>query len=511
MENQRKTEVMIMQNLNVDELLSPWLFNLPVEIQALTPSSLTLDSRAVKLNSMFVAIKGHAVDGRQFISSAIEQGASLILSQADSADDNGKIIYQDAVVILSFFELNLHLSALARRFFSYPDQEFPIVAVTGTNGKTTISQILAQWANLLGHCSGIMGTTGNGVLSDLKEAQNTTGSAIEIQSVLRELRDEGADFAAMEVSSHGLVQGRVKDMHFAASIFTNLSRDHLDYHGTMENYAEAKKRLFTQHHSGLAIINGDDDVGAQWLKELAHAVRVTTQLPAVITSDQQKFVALTSVNYRSDGVAIEFDSSWGRGAFRVSLVGAFNVMNVLLALATLLSLGYPLTLLVEAAPQLCAVIGRMEVFQASDKPMMVVDYAHTPDALEKALSALRIHCHGTLWCLIGCGGDRDVGKRPLMASIAEHFADNVILTDDNPRSESPIQIMEDMKLGLTHPDHVLCIHDRYQACEWALTHGDKNDIILVAGKGHEDYQIFADKTIHYSDRETVKALLEDNQ
>ncbi|GAL06466.1 UDP-N-acetylmuramoylalanyl-D-glutamate-2,6-diaminopimelate ligase [Photobacterium aphoticum] len=352
-----------------------------------------------------------------------------------------------------------------------------------------------------------MGTTGNGLLGQIVPAANTTGSAIEIPHVLAEMVQQGADYAAMEVSSHGLVQGRISALQFQASIFTNLSRDHLDYHGDMASYADAKKTLFTAHHCGKAIINADDAVGREWLLTLPEAVAVA-QDKTSLSGWTGQALWLEQVHYSTQGVTVRFDSSWGEGEFCAPLVGAFNVMNLMLALATLLATGHPMAPLLAAAPQLKAVTGRMEVFQAPDKPMLVVDYAHTPDALEKALQALRVHCGGELWCIFGCGGDRDSGKRPMMAQAAEQLADRVILTDDNPRSEDPTAIMADMLAGLSAPETAAVVHDRAQACEWAFTHAGADDIILVAGKGHEDYQILADRTIHYSDRETAQALLE---
>lgn len=312
-----------------------------------------------------------------------------------------------------------------------------------------------------------MGTTGNGLLGHIQPATNTTGSALEIPCVLQQMAGQGARFAAMEVSSHGLVQGRVKALEFKASIFTNLSRDHLDYHGDMASYAAAKKTLFTEHQSGVAVINADDEVGREWLTDLPQAVAVAMSQPNVV-GHQGQSLWLESVEYSAKGVTVAFDSSWGAGQFTAPLVGAFNVTNLLLSLATLLATGHEMAALLAVAPQLQAVTGRMEVFQKPDKPMMVVDYAHTPDALEKALQALRVHCHGKLWCIFGCGGDRDRGKRPLMAVAAESLADKVILTDDNPRSEAPEAIMADMLAGLAQPDQARTIHDRREACQWHL-------------------------------------------
>jgi len=495
------------QNNKVGALLSPWIAALPADLANIELTGMTLDSRQVCAGAMFVAVKGHAVDGRRFIPAAIESGAAVILAEAEGVAEHGAITCQDGTFIVYLCELGLLLSAIAGRFFGLPDQQLKLVAVTGTNGKTTISQLLAQWAEQLDYRAGVMGTTGNGLLQQLKPAVNTTGSAIEIQQVLAGLVNDGADFAAMEVSSHGLVQGRVKALNFTASIFTNLSRDHLDYHGDMANYAEAKKILFTEHQAGIAVINADDAVGRDWLASLPDAVAVASE-QARLSQHQGRGLWLEQVEYSTQGVTVQFDSSWGAGQFTAPLVGSFNVMNLLLALATLLATGHSLSQLIETAPKLQAVIGRMEVFQKPDKPMMVVDYAHTPDALEKALQALRVHCTGKLWCIFGCGGDRDSGKRPMMATIAERLADQIILTDDNPRSEEPALIVADMLAGLNKPDSATVLHDRSDACEWALTQAGANDIVLVAGKGHEDYQILADRTIHYSDRETVQALLE---
>ena len=375
--------------------------------------------------------------------------------------------------------------------------------MTGTNGKTTITQLIAQWLDLVGQRSGVMGTTGNGFLDDLQSAKNTTGSAIEIQRTLSELSAQDAAYTAMEISSHGLVQGRVKALKFAAGVFTNLSRDHLDYHGTMEEYALAKQSLFTQHHCQHAIINADDPVGLAWLSELPDAVAVSLNS----MTDRANAVWASDVAYAETGIRMDFDGAWGTGSLQVPLIGQFNASNVLVAFATLLALGIDKQQLVESAPRLQPVIGRMELFQAPQKAKVVVDYAHTPDALEKALAALRVHCSGNLWAIFGCGGDRDKGKRPMMAETAEQFADKIIISDDNPRSEDPAEIVKDMLVGLKQPQAAYVEHDRYQAVKFALEQAGNNDIILLAGKGHEDYQVLKDETVHYSDRESALQLL----
>lgn len=351
-----------------------------------------------------------------------------------------------------------------------------------------------------------MGTVGNGLLEKVIPTENTTGSAVDVQHVLSGLAGQGATFAAMEVSSHGLVQHRVAALQFAASVFTNLSRDHLDYHGDMEHYEAAKWLLYSTHHCGQAIVNADDEVGRRWLAKLPDAVAVSME-DHINPNCRGRWLKATAVSYHDSGATIQFASSWGNGEIESRLMGAFNVSNLLLALATLLALGYPLADLLKTAARLQPVCGRMEVFAAPGKPTVVVDYAHTPDALEKALQAARLHCRGKLWCVFGCGGDRDKGKRPLMGAIAEEFADIVVVTDDNPRTEEPRAIINDILAGMLDAGHARAVEGRAEAVTNAVMQAKENDVVLVAGKGHEDYQIVGNRRLDYSDRVTVARLL----
>ncbi|HHT7697557.1 TPA: UDP-N-acetylmuramoyl-L-alanyl-D-glutamate--2,6-diaminopimelate ligase [Pasteurella multocida] len=471
-------------------------------------TDMILDSRAVKQGCLFVALQGHQVDGRQYIPQAIAKGASAVLAETEDVQQHLSTKIEQGVPIISFYQLGSHLSALAGLFYDNPSHKLTLVGVTGTNGKTTISQLLAQWTTLLGHRSAVMGTIGNGLLGQVKEATNTTGSAVEVQASLADFVTQGADFAAIEVSSHGLVQHRVEALAFDVAIFTNLSRDHLDYHQSMENYALAKKRLFTELHSQYQIINADDSVGQTWLQEQPNAVAVSCQ--ADFQPHQAHWLKATAIQFSQKGARIQFESSWGKGELHSALIGQFNVSNLLLVFATLLSLGYDIEKLMKTVPQLMGVCGRMERLSASKQPTAIVDYAHTPDALEKALQAARLHCQGTLWCVFGCGGDRDRGKRPLMAKIAEQFADHVIVTDDNPRTESAAQIVQDILAGFEHPQHVEVCHARDQAIIQALQKADSDDAVLIAGKGHEDYQIIGTQKQHFSDQETVQQYFKVN-
>nr|WP_234472691.1 UDP-N-acetylmuramoyl-L-alanyl-D-glutamate--2,6-diaminopimelate ligase [Pantoea sp. S61] len=484
------------------DLLAPWVPGAP----ARPLRDMTLDSRAAAAGDLFIAVAGHHADGRRFIPQAIAQGVAAVIAEAEGEASDGDIREMHGVPVIYLAQLQQRLSALAGRFYQQPAEKLKLIGVTGTNGKTTTTQLMAQWANLLGETGAVMGTVGNGLYGQLVATENTTGSAVDVQHVLNDLVEQGATLAAMEVSSHGLVQHRVAALPFAAAVFTNLSRDHLDYHGDMQGYEAAKWLLFSEHQVGEAIINADDEVGRRWLEKLPDAVAVTMD-DNLQPGCRGRWLKATAVNYHDGGAHVQFQSSWGDGEFDSRLMGAFNVSNLLLALATLLTLDYSLEALVSSAAQLQPVCGRMEVFTAPEKPTVVVDYAHTPDALEKALEAARLHCKGKLWCVFGCGGDRDKGKRPLMGAIAEQFSDIVVITDDNPRSEEPTAIVNDILTGLLDPGRARVVAGRAQAVTNAVMQANADDIVLVAGKGHEDYQIIGNRRLDYSDRDTVARLL----
>ncbi|MGY3886136.1 UDP-N-acetylmuramoyl-L-alanyl-D-glutamate--2,6-diaminopimelate ligase [Aeromonas aquatica] len=481
----------------LDQLLRP----LGIHAPALPLTDIQLDSRRAGPGCLFVAVRGHQVDGRRFIEQAVAQGAAAVLFEED-----GEFVAPELTVpCFGIPALPARLSELAGYFYDQPAHKLQLVGITGTNGKSTTALLVANWRTLLGGKAGVMGTIGNGLFGELVEAQNTTGSAVEVQANLAALQQQGADLVAMEVSSHGLVQHRVSALPFAATVFTNLSRDHLDYHGTMEAYGAAKEELLKLVDEPNAVINADDEVGQAWLARYPEAVAFGVNGP--IENHPGRQLTAQDPHFHQQGFHTRINSSWGNGVLSAPLLGRFNVSNVLAAMGAMLVLGYEFDALLASAPRLQAVTGRMECFGGGNAPLAVVDYAHTPDALEKALQALRVHCEGQLWCLVGCGGDRDRGKRPMMAAMAEQYADRVILTDDNPRTEEPAQIMADMVAGLRDPAVVQIEHDRTRAIALALGQASKQDIILVAGKGHEDYQIIGTDKRHYSDRETVAAAL----
>ncbi|MCR3755479.1 MAG: UDP-N-acetylmuramoyl-L-alanyl-D-glutamate--2, 6-diaminopimelate ligase [Sodalis sp. Psp] len=492
-----------MTDRNLRKLLAPWVSDVPERVLR----EMTLDSRTVAAGDLFMAVTGHQTDGRRYIPQAIAQGAAAVVAEAEERAKEDKICEWHGVPVICLRQLNQRLSALAGRFYQQPSYLLRLIGVTGTNGKTTTTHLLAQWAQLLGEVSAVMGTVGNGVIGHIHPTDNTTSSPIKAQQMLAQLQRQGARFVVMEVSSHGLVQHRVSGLHFAGAIFTNLSRDHLDYHGDMAQYEAAKWRLFGELDVSQRIINADDVTGHRWLVELsksAVAVSVSDNLPNGWKGD---WLCAGEVHYRTYGTDISFRSCWGKGIIHSQIVGEFNVSNLLLALAALLALGYPLSTLLDTASQLQSVCGRMEIFHAKNRPTVLVDYAHTPDALEKALTAARLHCRGKLWCVFGCGGDRDKGKRPLMGAIAEQYADRVIITDDNPRGEAAQNIIHDIKSGLMNTGNVQTISSRAEAVISAITQAAPADLVLVAGKGHEDYQIIGQRQLDYSDRTTVARLL----
>ncbi|BAH83253.1 UDP-N-acetylmuramoyl-L-alanyl-D-glutamate--2,6-diaminopimelate ligase [Candidatus Ishikawella capsulata] len=489
---------------NLKYLLAPWVVVL-LEKKVL---GIKEDSRQIKPGDLFVAIPGYHTDGRFFIDKAIAKGASAVLAETEKKNLDGSIYYRDNVPVIYLQKLSHIICEIASRFYDYPAKKLELVGITGTNGKTTISHLIAQLVNLLGGRGAVMGTLGNGLYNELLPTKNTTSSAIEIQNIFNFLLKKGANVVAMEVSSHGILEHRVSGMSFTAAVFTNLSRDHLDYHGNIKQYELAKWQLFAKNNINQVIFNIDDKVGLKWSQYIPDAITVSIE-NNIKHEHMNRWLTATKISHHDLGSYIKFNSSWGSGEFSIKLIGLFNVINVLLAFTTLLSLNYPIKQLINCVSYLKSIPGRMEVFKAVNKPTVIVDYAHTPDALSKALTAVRLHyCKGNIWCLFGCGGDRDKGKRPLMGRIAEKLSDRVVISDDNPRTELSQNIIDDILTGLVLPHKALIIPNRFQAIKHMIRNAKNEDILLIAGKGHENYQIFGKHRITYSDRLTVAHLLE---
>jgi len=458
-------------------------------------TGLTLDSRKVRPGDLFLALTGTQTHGEIYIPAALTNGAVAILKESKVASLE---LLNHKIPCLGVPNLSSRLGALAAHFYHYPSAHLQVIGVTGTNGKTSTTHFIAQILHAQAPC-GLIGTLGIGTYGALQPSLHTTPDAIDLQTSLAQLKAQNVQRVVMEVSSHALVQHRVDGINFQIAVLTNLSRDHLDYHQTMSAYGEAKRKLFLM--SNTAVINYDDEFGKSVLASLPAGVTPLTYSQKSPTAD-----LFANIQQRSpQGYQLEIHSPWGTGVVHSPLWGQFNISNVLAALTVLLSLGEPFAKLLPQLSTLRPVAGRMERFGQPPQPTVIVDYAHTPDALQQTLSALREHCQGQLWCVFGCGGNRDQGKRPLMGEVAQRYADRVILTDDNPRHESSQAIIQDLRQGCPNPTAV--ITDRRQAIHYALQHATTPDVILIAGKGHEDYQQIGDQRLPFSDRSIVKEWL----
>jgi UDP-N-acetylmuramoyl-L-alanyl-D-glutamate--2,6-diaminopimelate ligase len=459
---------------------------------------LALDSRRVEPGDLFFAFPGTQLDGRDFMADAAAAGAAAILMEPGYS---GAV--PDSVPVVELESLRDQVGTLASTFYAHPSGAMKVVGVTGTNGKSTCVWQIACALNMLGVRAGLSGTLGHGFPESPCASVLTTVDAVSLQATLAELRDAGATAAAIEVSSHGLEQGRANGIRFHTAVFTNLSHDHLDYHRDMNAYRAAKRRLFFMPGLEFAVLNADDDFGRVLIEELHGPLRVISY--GIESTDAD--LRLSDIRNFRDGSSARIESSFGSGEFRTRLLGHFNLENLLAVTGTLVSLGLTLDSVLDVLPRLDPVVGRMQVFGGEGTPRVVVDYAHTPDALNKAMQALRAHTDGRLFCVFGCGGDRDAAKRPVMGGAAESLADVVILTDDNPRTEPGDKIIDDILRGMGNPERVIVERERRRAIERALTEAATEDVVLVAGKGHETYQIIGDARIAYSDIDTVADLI----
>ncbi|MDE2090571.1 MAG: UDP-N-acetylmuramoyl-L-alanyl-D-glutamate--2,6-diaminopimelate ligase [Gammaproteobacteria bacterium] len=466
---------------------------------------LTLDSRAVHPGYLFLACHGQHHHGLHYLNDARVRGAIAL-----AYDPEGALDYLPALKDMQAFpvrNLGQRAGLLAARFYGDPSATQQVTAVTGTNGKTSVSMITAQALTELGKPCGVLGTLGYGLYGKLEVPTHTTPDAISVQQWLARFRDRGVQHVSMEASSHALDQGRMAGVHVEAAVFTNLTRDHLDYHNSMENYAAAKRRLFEMPGLKKAIINLDDAFGQKLLRELPENIECIGYTREPSAAPAERILRATNVSLHSKGMGFDVEGYFGTGHLESRLLGDFNIQNLLAVLGVLLSQEIPLTKALRALDKTRTVPGRMECFGGGRLPLVVVDYAHTPDALEKALDAARAHCRGHLWCIFGCGGERDRGKRPQMGAIAERLADRIVLTDDNPRHEDGDAIIAEIIAGVKDHHRVQVQRNRAQALAQVVHAAIPDDVVLVAGKGHESYQLVGDEQLGYSDRDTVVALL----
>ena len=461
------------------------------------------DSRNVCSGDVFVALNGLEQDGAKYIDKAFQAGAvACIVSDACSTS-----LYKQNAETIVVPGLEAKLAVFAKQFYLKDKTvPMPIIGVTGTNGKTSVSHLLAQLSQIsLQQEAAVIGTMGAGSISALAPTSNTTPGVTEIYRLVKEFSEQGFGSMTMEVSSHALDQGRIKGLDLDVAIFTNLTLDHLDYHGDMDSYFAAKAKLFTDYTAKCAVINLDDKYG----ERLAEQVSENTRVIAYGQSEQVKaysdYVWIKSFECHTQGLVLELEyqviGSKEQAQLLMPIYGEFNCSNVAAVFATALALNWPIQAIQFS--QLKAVPGRLELFVQPQTPVAIVDYAHTPDALEQSLKAVRKHLSGKLYVIFGCGGDRDTSKRPVMGKIAEAMADIVMITNDNPRSEPPEQIVKDIEAGLVGAEYQIIL-DRKEAIELALQQATPDDAILIAGKGHETYQVIGTSVVNYNEREFVQ-------
>lgn len=486
------------------------LVDLPDPIPAalnIVATGIQMDSRLLQKGDLFLACFGRNHDAREFIDGAIQQGVAAVFAESGGEWQGIRSIGDVPVVAVD--NLSAKLSEIAARFYGHPSRRLSVIGITGTNGKTSCSQFIAQALSSTGFSCGTIGTLGYGIYGQLKDTELTTPDPVFTQMALAEMVQDKIDPVVMEVSSVGLHQKRVKSVKFDTAIFTNLSRDHLDYHESMEDYGNNKKKLFTSEGLERAIVNLDDPYALAIINSIASSVEVST----FSIKNSVATVHTESLKLTRQGFEARVVTPIGAGQIEGRLFGFFNVSNLLAVITALISYlpkksELDIEGLCKLVSGLSSVDGRMEIIGESDEITAVVDYAHTPDGLSSALKGLRDHFNGDIWCVFGCGGNRDKGKRPIMGEIAESLADRLVITDDNPRNEEGDEIVQHILSGMSKPELALVERDREKAIAHAIQNAKPGDVVLVAGKGHETYQDVGGSRLIFSDANQVRLALQ---
>jgi len=499
------------KNWTLDTLLEPVCSE---AVPALSVSGVCLDSRLVEAGDVYLAVSGATTHGMRFAMAAVDSGAVAVLVSTAAILDHADVVNElsgAGCPVVKVPELDKLTVLIASRFYGAPDESLTLIAVTGTDGKTSVCRFIAQAFAAADKSCGYIGTLGWGLGAKLQSTQLTTPDAVTLRRMLAHMRDQGAQWVALEASSHGIAEGRLDGLSLDVAVLTNLGRDHLDYHKTMEAYRAAKLKLF--HWQGLraVVLNGCDEFGQMLLADslLDRFAYFTSTVPNSASAPSDATIVNISANeIVTNDTGLEFTLTEGgsTGSVRTSLLGRFNVDNLLACYGSLRACGIAANEARHCISAVTPVAGRMERFSEAGYPTVVVDFSHTPQALGVAIEAARNHCHGKLWIVFGCGGDRDPGKRAPMATAAE-AADFIVLTDDNPRTEHSRDIIDDVMEGFHRPSQVTVIADRASAIAYAIVQAATDDLILIAGKGHEDYQIVGTTQHSFSDREQVLAAL----
>ncbi|MFC5651688.1 UDP-N-acetylmuramoyl-L-alanyl-D-glutamate--2,6-diaminopimelate ligase [Paenibacillus solisilvae] len=463
-----------------------------------------IDSRKVAQGDLFICLQGHTVDGHKFAPRAVESGAAALVVDRVLELDVPQLVVKDT---------RLAMAILADSYFGQPSHKLKLIGITGTNGKTTTTYLIEQILSDAGYAPGVIGTVEMRYNGQSLPMSGTTPEALDLQRYLAAMVDAGTDYCAMEVSSHALEQGRVKGSRYRTAIFTNLTQDHLDYHGTMENYAAAKGLLFSrlgneyavsEAERSYAVLNADDAAS----KEFA---LLTSAEVLTYGVDHEADVRASNIRITAHGTSFHLESFKGKADIMLQMAGKYNVYNALAAVCAALIEGIPLDRIKQSLEALPGVPGRVEAVKAGQQFAVIVDYAHTPDGLENVLKAVKEFAAGRIICVFGCGGDRDRTKRPIMGKIAAHYADYAIVTSDNPRTEDPELILQDIEAGLTEDgvdkSRYELLADRHAAIQKAVEMASPDDVVLIAGKGHETYQLIGGQTFDFDDREVAKEAI----
>ncbi len=461
---------------------------------------LAYDSRKIKPGFMFFALHGQNQDGNQFIQDAVTRGAAAVVS------DQAASISHGPAIIIRVSDSRQAMAELAAAFHNNPSASLQVVGITGTNGKTTTAFMLRDIFTDAGRRTGLIGTVAYEIGDRTIPASRTTPESVDLQDMLAQMVHVGCQSAIMEVSSHALIQKRVAGIDFDVAVFTNLTHDHLDYHVTKENYFQAKALLFRSlrrcRKKPVAVVNLDDPYGRELVRDVPFEADLITY-----ATGQEAAVRAVNLQITSAGSIFDVRSPWGEAQVKLKLLGHYNVSNALAALAAAGGAGVPLVRAARVVSQMMAVPGRLEEISIAGGFQVFVDYAHTDDALHNVLSTLRAITPGKLIVVFGCGGNRDRKKRPLMGAVATRLADYVLLTSDNPRKENPIEIIAQIRAGCKHSDNVEVVEDRHEAIVRALSLAETGDVVLIAGKGHENYQEFANTVIPFDDRQVVRECM----
>jgi UDP-N-acetylmuramoyl-L-alanyl-D-glutamate--2,6-diaminopimelate ligase len=490
---------MMFEEISMQHSLKALLDDIIPVLEDCEVTGICSDSRQVQAGDLFLAYPGFSVDGRSFIQQALDKGAKAICyCNADGYYFNTSNLY-----VLGVPKLNQYLSLIADRFYDSPSSKMYCVGITGTNGKTTTAYMLMQAYHLLGDMPAYIGTLGFCTeLNNIQASNNTTPDPLFLQKKLAEYASQGISHLAMEVSSHALDQYRCQALQFSQAIFTNLSHEHLDYHADMQDYARAKAKLFQNPYIKQAIVNADD----AWSIEMSDAIHPQAELYTYGCAKKSD-ITIRSHSSSLEGIHIECSTPWGKASIiNKHILGEFNAYNLITVLTSLCAQGYSLDEVCDVLSSLKPVPGRMQV--VATKPMVIVDFAHTPDALENVLSTVSSLTSGKVITVFGCGGDRDVEKRPVMGFIADKNSDFVIISNDNPRTEDPMLIAKSIAKGVTKKNKLNIVLDRACAIETALALCNPQDVVVIAGKGHEAYQQFATERIEFSDEAIAKSLHE---